>query len=288
MNMIDNKFEPLKKMAAFTDDMFNRIIAFQEKEHAAWNTTLDFDKRIEGLPLHNLIFSNPDRDPKKFAATVAAFYPLRVENQKLAAYAKQVAQHPVIIDWYPGNGFIGSLLAREGVDVKGINNNNLHPNQIPSLFDAHCYEFCDDTTIEENCDMVLASWMPSNRNPTADILHFTPKIISYIYTDHINDATGERQTGTHDMFTLLEENYTLTEQWITQRPTNLLHEVWPDMTPSIEETRITRVYARHDITLDKPDTSTPDAPYDWEKELRMALLALEAKQLLRSQGVSIT
>jgi len=286
--MLENKFEPLKNMASFTDDMFNRIIAFQEKEHAAWNTNLDFEHRIKGLPLHNLIFSNPDRNPEKFATTVAPYYPLRLENQKLAAYTRQVAPQPCIIDWYPGNGFIGSLLAREGVTVKGLKDSSPRPNQIESLFDPRCYSFCEHNTLEQDCDMILASWIPGNVNPTPDLLSLNPKLITYIYSDHVNDATGERQTGTDDMFTALSKNYTLIDQWTTQRPKDLLHEVWPDMTQSIEETRITRVYARNDITLTKIDTQAPGTPYDWEKELHMAQLALEAKQQLRSQGVFVT
>jgi len=286
--MLENKFEPLKNMASFTDDMFNRIIAFQEKEHAAWNTALDFDQRIQGLPLHNLIFSNPDRDPQKFATTVAPYYPLRAENQKLARYAKQVAPQPGIIDWYPGNGFIGSLLAREGLTVTGLKNNSPRSHQIESLFDAQCYAFCDDDRAAQNSDMIFASWIPANASPTANILSLSPKIITYVYSDHVNDATGERQTGTDDMFDLLADNYTLIDQWTTRRPKDLLHEIWPDMTQNIEELRLTRVYARNDISLDKIDTLAPSTPYDWEKELHMALLALEAKQQLRSQGVSVT
>src|SRR5210317_1134681 len=99
--MLAERFAPLKHMESFTNEMFNRIIAFQEKEHAAWNTELDYGKRIEGLPLHNLIFSNPDRDPENFGPTIAPYYPLREEMEKLAAYSKQVADDPKGYDWFP-------------------------------------------------------------------------------------------------------------------------------------------------------------------------------------------
>ena len=48
-------FEPLRDMGTFTEDMFNRIISFQEKQHPAWNAELGFEQRILGLPLHYFI-----------------------------------------------------------------------------------------------------------------------------------------------------------------------------------------------------------------------------------------
>src|SRR3569833_1000178 len=113
-------FEPLRNMEAFSEDMFNRIIAFQERQHPAWKSELTFTQRIEGLPLHYLVFSAPDRDPAKFGPTGAPFIPLRAEMRMLAAYARQGADQPVICDLHAGNGFVGSLLAREGVKVIGV------------------------------------------------------------------------------------------------------------------------------------------------------------------------
>jgi hypothetical protein len=65
------RFAALKDMESFTDAMFNRIVAFQEKIHPAWNSERSFDDRIKDLPLHALVFSNPDRDPAQFAHTIA-------------------------------------------------------------------------------------------------------------------------------------------------------------------------------------------------------------------------
>ena len=59
------------------------------------------------------------------------------------------------------------------------------------------------------------------------------------------------------------------------------------MTPSIEETRITRIYAFKDATIQKVEAIATDSSYDWEIDLQMALLALEAKQQLRSSGMDI-
>ncbi|WP_455365305.1 hypothetical protein [Kaarinaea lacus] len=285
--MLTDKFAPLKNMETFTNDMFNRIIAFQEKDHSAWNTTLDFAARIQGLPLHNLVFSNPDRDPTLYGPTIAAYYPLREEMQKLAAYAKQIAAAPLAYDWFPGNGFIGSLLAREGLSVIGIQDNNVKDNQIASFFDKEVYQFCGRNDVAANCDVVLASWIPSQVNPTPEIVALRPKMIAYVYTEHVDESTGRRQTGSDDMFDALIDNYRLLDTWTVHRPKNLLHEIWPDMTPSIEELRITRVYVANDMPVEKLHSIESKPPYDWEIDLQMALLALEAKQELRARGMNV-
>lgn len=285
--MLADKFAPLKNMEQFTNDMFNRIIAFQEKDHPAWNENLAFSARIKDLPLHNLIFSNPDRDPNLYGPTIAAYFPLREEIQKLAQYAKHVSTNPSAYDWYPGNGFIGSLLAREGLTVTGIKDNIAKDNQIKTFFDKDCYQFTDHKNISESCDLILASWMPPQVNPTPDILHLKPKLIAYVYTEHMDQSNEQRQTGTEDMFDALDNDYILVDSWSFHRPLNLLHEIWPDMTPSIEETRITRVYATKEAGVKKIESLETGSPYDWEQDLQMALLALEAKQQLRSRGMNI-
>lgn len=290
--MLSDRFAPLKNMEKFTDEMFNRIIAFQEKEHAAWNSELEFSKRIAGLPLHYLVFSNPDRDPTKFGPTIAPYYPLREEMQKIASYANQVSSKPEGIDWFPGNGFIGSLLAREGVQVSGIRDNVSKPNQINSFFDNSCYGFVESKDInskdaQAECDLVFASWIPSQQNPTPEILALSPKLIVYVYTEHVDQSSGIRQTGTDDMFEPLTDNYFLLDSWTVNRPRDLLHNPWPDMTPSIEETRITKIYASNDCKLAKISAIDRQPEYDWEKELQMALLTIEAKQDLRSRGINV-
>ena len=68
------EYEKLRYLEDFSEDMFNRIVGFQMREHPAWNPQASFDERIKGMPLHALIFSNPDRDPAKLGPTVAPFY----------------------------------------------------------------------------------------------------------------------------------------------------------------------------------------------------------------------
>ena len=133
--MMPEKFERLRDMDAYTDGLMDLLFAFQEKKHPAWDPSQPFAERIRNLSLHNLIFSNPDRDPEKFGPTIAHFYPLREENKALVYYAKHAAENPLILDVHARNGFIGSLLAREGVKVIGLRDPNEKPNQIPDFYD---------------------------------------------------------------------------------------------------------------------------------------------------------
>jgi hypothetical protein len=280
-----NKYEPLRNMESFTEDMFNHIIAFQEKTHYAWNNNLSFDARIKNLPLHNLIFSNPDRDPTKFSATVAPFYPLREEMQKIAFYAKQLADKPVVCDLYPGNGFIGSLLGREGVDVVGQQTQDSMPNQIESFFDAEHFRYSNEPLAQLQFDAALVAWPPSDSNPSETLAARKTKMIVYVFTDHVDPNTQQRQTGSEAMLSTLNEDYRLLDNWDVVRPTNILHEIWPDMTPSIEETRHVHIYLHNSVEDLQPAQALPPMQgYDWEKDLHMALLALEAKQEVQSRG----
>lgn len=283
-------FEPLRQMDAFSEAMFNRIIAFQERQHPAWNDARPFAERVRDLPLHYLVFSNPDRDPAKFGPTVSPIIPLGDELRRIAAYARQVADDPVVCDLHAGNGFVGSLLAREGVKVIGVRDPAAKPCQIRNFYDPGHYELRDQSieSIDFHFDVAFSCWMPAGHNYTPEIVRRNPKLIVFIHTKHANPQTGAPQTGTPEAFTELPERYQLIHEWGVVRPKDLFHAIWPDLTPSIEETRYVKVYADrayHDIEI--PDELPPAEPYDWERELEMALLAHQARQHLEAQGMSL-
>jgi len=292
-------FEPLRNMESFTKDMFNRVIEFQEKEHDAWNANLSFDARIKGLPLHNLIFSNPDRDPAKYSTTVAPYYPLREEMQKIAFYVRQLGDNPVVCDIYPGNGFIGSLLGRaiaaeagaanpsDKTAVIGLQNNvaDNKPYQIESFIDPEHFAYRSEPCNELDFDAALISWPPANSNPSTERVLRQTKLLIYIFTQHLDESTQQRQTGSEEMLTTLAENYRLIDSWDVTRPKDILHDIWPDMTPSIAETRHVHIYAHHSLSeLQTAQNLEPVQGYDWEKDLQMALLALQAKQEVQGRG----
>jgi len=287
---IPEDFEKLRHMEAFSEAMFNRIVSIQEKDHAAWDATKPFAERIKNIPLHALIFSNPDRDPVEFATTIAPFYPLRGEMQQLAHCAKQVAENPTVCELHAGNGFVGSLLAQEGVNVIGTRDPEAKPNQIADFYDAEKYtmkEMAVDA-IDFEFDVAFSAWMPGGENLTPAILKHKPKLIVFIHTDHADEQSKVPQTGTPEAFIALPENYALIAGWSITRPKNCLNEVWEELTPSIEEVRHVKIYADtpyHDIDLG--EGLEPSEPYDWEKELDMVLTGLSAKEHLRSQGFPV-
>jgi hypothetical protein len=280
-------FEILRNMESFTKDMFNRIISFQEKEHAAWNTTLSFEERITGLPLHYLIFSNADRDPATHGPTVAHYYPLRKEMQSIARYAKAASDTPVIIDAHGRNGFIGSLVAREAeCDVLGLTDADEKPNQIEKFASENYHQKVQSLADYRGpVDLLLSSWMPSNTDISADVKRLQPTVVVYIYSEHTNPDTGEWQTGKENAFgEQLGDDYQLIDEWQVIRQKDLLHEIWPDLTGNIAETRFTRVYAKVDSGIDQHELEDTDPSYDWEDELIMTETAMAAKQEMVRRG----
>lgn len=288
VSFADERFLPLRDMASFTEDMFNRIISFQERQHPAWDESKSFDERIAGLPLHYLVFSNPDRDPAACGPTVAPYYPLREELRTWVYLARQVAANPVILDVHAGNGFIGSLLAREGIDVIGLRDPTAKPNQIRNFYDPRFYSLRDMNLeqVDFAVDVAFSSWMPAGMNVTPSLLALRPKLIIFVYTEHA-DSEGRPLTGTSEAFNGLPESYALIAEWDITRPKDLFKEIWPDLTGSPELVRRVRVFADTPFHHLQVEGLQPATPYPWEKELEMTLLALEAKERLRLDGYPV-
>jgi len=282
----DPKFAPLQDMKLFSEELFNRIFSFQEKETPAWDEKKPFSERIQKLPLHYLVFSNGDRDPKVNGPTINHYYPLREEIRTLVHIAKQISKQPTILDVHPGNGFIGSLIAREGVTVVGARDPKIKPNQIKNFFDTDFYQMREQaiSDIDDEFDVIFSSWMPAGENHTPEIIKHKPKLIIYTYTDQL-DEQNNRICGTEDAFNQLPDNYRLAAQWDVTRPKDLFKLAWPDLTDNMEEVRKTKIFA--DRTCPDLDLSGLQAatPYDWEEELAMALLVNEAKTALEKQGI---
>jgi hypothetical protein len=288
--MMPERFSKLRDMESFTDGLMDRLFAFQEKRHPAWDESQPFTTRMANLSLHNLIFSNPDRDPQQFGPTIAHYYPLREENRALVHYIRHVAEDAQVLDLHARNGFIGTLLAHEGAKVVGLRDPAEKPNQIANFYDPAVYELRDGSVADVDfpVDVVLSAWMPMGKNFTPEILKLKPKMIIYIYTEHTNEYSGERQTGTNEAFDNLPANYRIVDEWSIARPANLLQEAWPDLSPSLEETRVVRIYADESVAdIPQYEITEPVQPYDWEAELEMALLAMEAKQELRARGIAV-
>ncbi len=288
--MMPEKFNKLRDMEEFTDELFNRIFTFQEKTHPAWDPAQPFAERIKGIPLHNLIFSNPDRDPETSGPTIAHYYPLREENKALVYYAKHVADTPTILDVHARNGFVGSLLAREGGRVIGLRDPNEKANQIADFYDPESYEMRQGklADVDFPVDVAFSAWMPTGQNFTPDIIKLKPKMIIFIYTEHVNEHSKLWQTGSEAAFNDLPDDYRIIDEWSIARPENMLQEAWPDLSACIEETRHVRIYAHQSVAeISQYAPEEMAKPYDWEEDLELALLAIEAKDHLRSRGIAV-
>ncbi len=281
-------FEILRNMESFTQEMFNNIIAFQEKDHPAWDESLSFEQRIAKLPLHYLLFSNADRNPETHGPTVAHFYPLRREMRLIAHYLDQLGNDAVVVDAHARNGFIGSLLARETrARVIGLRDPAEKPNQIGNFYDPEHYQLESGTldTFAGPADALFSAWMPSGKHLNNDIRRLSPKLLIFIFTQHVDESTGQRQTGTDTSFgEALTDDYRIIEEHKVVRQKDLLHEIWPDLTPNIEETRWLRILARKDFEPQAPEKLAEQPGYHWEEELLMAETAYAAKQEMIRRG----
>jgi len=195
-----------------------------------------------------------------------------------------------VIDYYPGNGLIGSLLARAAsLPCTGLAFNNPKPSQIESFYDPTCFRMLEQPNAIETSERqaYFVSWTPSGKNPLAELLTHKPRLVIFVGTEHSNSETGERQVGVANMYQAMHDDYQRWDQWEVTRAENLLNKIWPDMTANIEETRQVQVYALKTIAQNKQDISeaivrqqaTP--PYFWETELEMAELASEAMATLQ-------
>ncbi|MDX1810733.1 MAG: hypothetical protein R3240_02200 [Gammaproteobacteria bacterium] len=284
-------FEILRNMEPFTEQMFNNIISFQERDHPTWDEKLSFEERIRNIPLHYLVFSNADRNPATHGPTISHYYPLQYEMAKIAALAKKVSEQPVVLDAHARNGFIGSLLAREGVKVVGMQSDQEKPNQIENFHDANRYEMRKGHIgdVDFDVDVVFSSWMPSGENISADINRLKPKLVVFVHTDHVNEQDNARQTGSDRSFGEdLHEDYQLIEEWAVTRPRDLFNEIWPDLTGNLEETRRVKIFASqpfHSIAVDDDELNIQG--YSWEDELLMAETARAAKEQMKQQGFPV-
>lgn len=284
-------FEILRNMESFTQKMFNNIIGFQERDHPAWDESRPFEERIKAIPLHYLVFSNADRNPETHGPTICHYYPLHYEMAKIAAYAKRVSDQPVILDAHARNGFVGSLLAQEDVNVIGMRDPEEKPNQIENFYDADKYQIREGTIkdVDFPVDVVFSSWMPREADISNDIIRLNPKLVIYIHTNHINEHDGKPQTGTPISFgDGLPANFQLIEEWAVTRQKDLFHEVWPDLTGNIEETRYVKIFANephHQLLINDEELNV--SGYDWEEDLLMAETAITAKNQMKQRGFPV-
>lgn len=254
----------------FAIDMLTGISAFQLHQSPAWDEARTFDERIGRLPLYALEFNNHDRDNKRHGPTIAHFAPDRREMIALANTIRSIGSSPRVLDIGCGNGFIGSLLAREGVSVTGIDDHSWRQPQIAHFYDPQLYSLRAPQSLEDfndHFDVAFCSWMLPDSNLTPLLVARKPALIIHIYTPHL-EGSGRRQTGT-DAAYMCPEGYRRLGAWATLTPENFFWDILPDPIRKIADTRIVETWCRDDVEdaiLSQPTELETANPYHWDAE----------------------
>jgi hypothetical protein len=252
--------------------MLYRIAEFQSRRHPAWDENLSFSRRIEDLPLYALEFNNPDRDRETDGPTIAHYSPARAEIACIANLCTQLDPRATLLDIGCGNGFIGSLIAREGIRTVGIDNWIWRRPQIRSFYDPECYELrapCDLEAVTEKFDAALCSWMVPNANLTGEVVRLQPTLIIHVMSPDFGDD-GSPTTGCNAAYEL-PAGYRNLARWVAATPADYFHALDPCLTRNGVQLRIVEIWARQDgpkITF--PGLTEELDEYPWEKE-RMQL-----------------
>jgi SAM-dependent methyltransferase len=240
---------------------------FQAHRHTAWDESVSFGDRISDLPLYALEFNNPDRDGDRQGPTVAHYSPARREIVALAKLCRALGQNVAVLDVGCGNGFIGSLLAREGVRVIGIDDDSWKPPQIATFFDADTYERrapCSLGQFAEPFDVALCSWMVPGTNLTRAILTRRPSLVIHVYSSDRHED-GSITTGSAEAYDC-PPDYAPIGRWTVVTPHNFFAKLgFPTGTP--RKTRLVEAWRRQDVQdleLKPPELLSEE--YSWQIE----------------------
>lgn len=259
-------------MASTIASMRQGIIQFENCQHLAWDDSQLFAKRIKALPLLFLEFIHPAQDPKTQSTTVTHYVPCRNEFCALADLIRSYGSDLRVCDIGCGNGFLGSLLMREGVSGFGIDDSSYRQPQIPHFYDPDCYQVIKTNLhdLKGDFDVSMCSWMSEGSNLTPAIVARKPALIIHFYSkDHYPD--GSLTTGTVSAYKC-PENYRLLTGWETRLPQDYFmflmeEEIRLQMYENPFRNRSVCVYLRNDIdSLPPPSPLDYSERYDWDLE----------------------
>jgi hypothetical protein len=173
-----------------------------------------------------------------------------------------------VLDIGCGNGFIGSLLAREAVRVIGIDDLSWKRPQIEAFHDSNAYEMrvpCRLGDFLGNFQVALCSWMVPGSNLTTEILARGPAFVIHIYSpDHQTD--GSLTTGICEAYRC-RPPYMVLCRWAVVTPADYFAALDNRFDVNSRKLRVVEVWKRQDA----PDVSFPELnavgeEYDWELE----------------------
>jgi len=248
-----------------------RIIEFERKIHPAWDEMKDFGTRISNLPLYFLEINHHEKDNQTQSVTITHYVPCKKEMVALAKTIQSFDDNFVVCDIGCGNGFLGSLLAREKVNVFGIDNRSYRQPQIYSFYDNQCYNILTSNLSDEdvNFDVAFCSWMTPGLNLTPLIVEKDPKLIIHIFSPD-RQPDGSQTTGTLEAY-LPPPNYTFLAGWNSFMPKDffLPLRIKTGLNLAVSQQKIMAVviYAHRD--LKRVETISPSdlsEYYDWDLE----------------------
>lgn len=252
------------------ETIYQNIIQFDKKNHPAWNKNLEFSLRIQNLPLYFLIFNHCSRDSKTQSVTISHYVPCRNEMIALSRIIKEYSNNFIVCDIGCGNGFLGSLLAREGLNVFGIDDRSYKQPQNKTFYDKKCYNIINTSLFELSVpfDVAFCSWMQPNINLTPKILNKNPKILIHIFSPDIRN-NGTPTTGTNIAYEC-PRNYLLLCEWKSDIPKNYFSPIKTkniDLCNNVFMRNRVRIYVHKDLDL-IPNVSPQDFEenYDWDIE----------------------
>ncbi|MBT8490273.1 MAG: hypothetical protein KJN62_04425 [Deltaproteobacteria bacterium] len=262
----------------------NRIIEFDQKKHPAWEEQQPFNLRIKDLPLYFLEFNHHERNRSSQSVTVTHYVPCNPEIIAISEIIKFYSKNYVICDVGCGNGFLGSLLAREGINVFGVEDRSYKQPQILNFYDKSCYRIIESSVSEINSsfDVALCSWMTPGLNLTPIIVKKHPKILIHFFSpDH--QSNGSPTTGVPEAY-LPPINYNFLTGWGSFLPKDFflpLREMTGlNLEVSQQKVRAVIIYAHKDLS---PDVKISPLDftnyYDWDLE-RKYINSLRIKQSL--------
>lgn len=253
-------------------EIFQKIIAYQNTKNSdVWNEELGFDQRISSLPLISMQCNHPTKDPEIHGPTIAHYPPSKREIVAIAKTIKNYSPQARVLDIGCGNGFIGGLLAREGLNVIGIDDLTWNQPQVSNLYDGDVYCRKAPFSLEnytDKYDVAFCSWMVPGENLTNEILKSNPAIIIHVYSSH-KDYKGELITGSKEAYNL-PEGYSFLCEWESCTPSNFIPSLFSQISFYVsDQIIITSIWIRNNLSsVDAilPSTIDVESEYAWDIE----------------------
>lgn len=247
--------------------ILQNILQFQSMNHSAWDPEEEFSVRIKDLPLYYLEFNHPRRNQATQSVTVTHYVPCRREMMALSQIVRAFNQDFRICDVGCGNGFLGSLLAREGLNVFGIDDRSYKQPQISSFYDRKCYEILETSLSDPKIsfDGAFCSWMTPGTNLTPEIIAKKPYLIIHVFSPD-RQSNGSPTTGVPEAY-VYPVRYKLIAGWVSKVPRDYFLPLNSNLSGNLRKTRVVCVYAHVDLNpIARIHPFDFVGTYDWDIE----------------------